>query len=292
MNALRVAGVGFLILGAHFLTGCGGVPAALAVSGASLNGNWNIVGNGAPASFPSLSFALIVEGNQLYAQGNMDVGCDGPPGGQSGGGGGLYLTGQLAADGTFTLTEPAGTGLTLDGNPIQVVVTGTAAGSTAASWTGTYAMTTAADATGCIVNETGSFTATAFAPVTGTYSGALTEDNSGTVGVNATVDVTQGTAASEKSIEQTTTYYLPLTATIAVTGIPCFTHGTSSVSQLDGLNTVEGSIVSMGFLMDDGSQLLMLGQMTGTDAASINFQLIAINGGQCANSYNGTLSQP
>jgi hypothetical protein len=283
MKTFRLGGVcigGFSVL---VLFGCGGVPAAN-VSGASLDGNWSIVGTGSLFSAPALSFSLIAEGNQLYGRGDVGVDC-----GTSGGGvgGSVDLTGTLASDGTFQLTQAAGTGETLDGSVLKVVVNGEISPGNAA-WSGTYAMTSSGGS--CPVNETGSFVATAFAPLTGTYAGQLVDDNTGAGGITASLSVTQGEATLLQT-SLSTYYYLPVASTITVSGIPCFSKGTTMVAA-DGisLSGVGGYFVNLQYKMDDGSTLLGHAQLADTKDSAMQLQVSDVTGGACDGSYSGTVT--
>ena len=202
----------------------------------------------------------------------------------------MNLTGQIAPDGSFQLTQPSNTGFTLNGDFVEVVVTGKVPQAGAAGWSGTYSLTTAAGSTGCLVNETGSFTAAAFTAVNGTYTGPLIAANTGTTGVNLSPTLSQGSPAEYQFNPLITSYYLPLTGTASVSGIPCFMHG--SIAAPSAANTpgeVAGNMAVMIFLMDDGSHLLLTGIFSDLQVTNFNLTSAAVIGGQCSGFFSGTL---
>jgi len=280
------------------LVGCSTVSELVPVTAptASSRGNWNIVGTGAPTSSPpSLSFSLISDGNQLYANGSVQVSCSNTVL-LGGGGGGVNLTGEIASDGTFQLTDPVGTGLSLGGDPVQIVVSGTVPQSGASSWAGTYSMTTPAGSVGCAANETGSFVAAPYVTLDGTYAGPLVAANTGATGVTVSINVTQGAPVDLRLGSPNSPqnfYYLPVSGTASVSGIPCFTHGSTAVptATLAGFNNIGGSLVEMTFVMDDGSHLVLNGTFADTQESSLNLMLISVIDGQCSGGYSGTLTR-
>ena len=261
--------------------GCG---SQFHVAAPSLTGNWNIVGDSSLRHLPSLSFALIESGSDLYAQGIFVAECTNR---SAGGGGGIELRGQLAPDGSFVLTEPANESIRFDGDPVQVIVHGMAsAGGT--GWSGTYSIATPAGSSGCLFNDNGSFTAVPFQPVSGTYSGTLRENNLGPGRPTVSVVVSQGDPVSLTRLGGQTYWHLPLTGTISVSGIPCFTYGSIGPNMLA---SVEGSNITLAFTMDDGSRLSLLGSLADTSSASLNVIALSAFGGQCRQAYSGTLTR-
>lgn len=251
----------FAAMGTVLLAGCGSpMPVVDSSADTALAGNWNLVGSGAFLSFPSISLAIFVNGNQVMAKGTELIGCA-----TGGGGGSVSLSGQIAADGSFQLVEPSTTLITLNGSTVQLAISGTVPTAGSSTWSGTYAFTVT-PTVGCIASQSGTFTAAAIPPFTGAYTGTLAQGVSGpSIGVN--LAVSQG-AATVPSIPVAPPLqsYLPLTGTITVTGISCFTHGTMSTN---AINQIEGDHVDMAFTMDDGSQLFVLGSFSGTDDSSV-----------------------
>jgi hypothetical protein len=262
------------------LAGCGG-PSASGVSSsaqAALTGNWNIVGTGQFPSVPSLSLAIFVNGNQITAQGQELIGCA-----TGGAGGGLSLAGQIASDGTFQLTQTTGTTLTLGGSVVQVAVSGSVPVNGAANWSGKYSITVT-PTSGCIASQSGAFTATAIPEFSGTYTGQLVQASAGSTGVSASVSVMQGEpTAAPIQVVPSSQSYLPLTGTITVSGVSCFSHGTMTSNTI---NFIDGTRVTMNFTMDDGSRLALLGSFAGADESKV--QLTALSVGTACNLASST----
>jgi len=248
-----------------------------------LNGNWNLAGNRALAQYPLLSVALTVNGSQITASGDDMVQCANRQGEVEGT---FSLTGQIASDGTFQLAE---TPASAQSASIQLAISGTAPATGADTWGGTYSFTDPASYTNCTVNQTSPFTATALAPFDGTYTGTLIEATSApTSTVTLSLNVSQGAATGS-----TSTYpgypYLPLTATVAVSGSPCFTSGvinTSSVSD------IQGDQAFLSFTMSDGSQALITAVFASPDESSLSMASLSVFSGQCKGTgYLGTLTK-
>lgn len=269
------------VLALPVFAGCG---SQFHVAAPALTGNWNIVGDSSFRHFPSVSFALIESGSDLYAQGIFLADCRNHP---VGGGGSVELRGQAAPDGTFVLIQPVSNSIRIDGDPVQVIVHGMAPIGGAGGWSGTYSITTPAGSSGCLLGDSGSFTAVPFQPVSGTYSGTLREDNLGPGKPTVSVVVTQGDPVAQSVANGQTYWRLPLTGTISVSGIPCFTHGSTGLY----LTSVAGSHIAMAFTMDDGSLLTLTGSLTDTSSASLNVIAFSAFGGQCSQAYSGTLTR-
>jgi hypothetical protein len=281
-KALRLV---LLLLAANALVGCGSVILpVLPPYFSPLTGNWNIAGNRALAQYPLLSLAIFVDGSQITARGDVQVQCTNQGGGI---GGTINLVGTVAADGTFQLAAPSN--LPADGT--QVVITGTVPSQGATAWIGSYSIVDA-PTTNCTFSKSAAFLATALAPFDGTYSGTIagpaTSNQPAKVSFNITVS--QGAAASSQRASGTTPYF-PLTATVTVTGLPCFTHG-STVANNFGANQIEGDFSSINFQMEDGSLLLFSGNFASPDESAINPALFAVFGGKCdQDAYSGVLNQ-
>ena len=271
------------------LTACGvhlNDPPSAAPS--PLTGNWLLAGQLAPFPGPqagmSLSSALVVNGTQVYAFGFLQVQCSAGGFGTSFG-----LSGQIAADGTFTLTAPA-----LPGAPIpteQISISGSQPPAAGANWSGNYSVTatSSANAPSCTFTQTSAFTATALAPLTGVYGGPSSRFAGSQNGLGANVtfalNLDQGmeltgsptllhpTAAG--SIAATP---LPLAATLTVTGSPCFTSG--STTSRSSADFVGGSFFGVVLTMNDGSQMSLSGFINDVaeDGTSVFY---AIQGGNC-----------
>ncbi|GGA68933.1 hypothetical protein GCM10011507_20500 [Edaphobacter acidisoli] len=254
------------------LTSCG--TATAPVSGAGLNGNWNLVAD-SQLKHPPLSTTLTVNGNQITGGGFLEIQC------QSGtpliGGYSLAFTGTLAPDGTFHVTEPVA-------DTVQVTIDGTVPVNNSSSWNGTYTINLAA-ASGCSLNQTETFTAVPFAPVAGTYAGAISGVQLGS-GVSASVQISEDIPQTIQSTNGSTRTRYPLSGTISVQGSSCFKQGTTTGSLY--LNEIAGNFVTMGFVMDDGSNLTFYGPFTDMSETEINPVMFTVSGGQCANKSGGS----
>jgi hypothetical protein len=103
MNLLRTIYLAPILLLAVGLTSCGSSAAPIPNLPANLNGNWSMGGNRALRQYPVLSTALIVTGDHITAQGDMLVPCTNKP--DFAVGSAFSLSGPIAADGTFQLTQ-------------------------------------------------------------------------------------------------------------------------------------------------------------------------------------------
>jgi hypothetical protein len=246
----------------------------------ALTGNWNLLGDRALQQYPLLSLSLIVNGDQITAQGDSNVMC---PNGD-GGGGTVGLSGQIAADGTFALNESAG-----NQSSFLWAITGTAPPTGSSTWTGSYTLTTSPTYMGCTINQTAAFTATALPPFNGTYAGTLVEGltASPTATATVTLDVSQGAAVVSLPPGLS---YLPLSGSIMIAGSPCFTHGTSITTP--GGDIIKGDYLAMAFAMDDGSQAVLSAFCASPDETTLTGVLFSSITGQCAQTvYGGTLTR-
>lgn len=260
------------------LTSCG--TATPQVSPSGLIGNWNLAGDRALGQYPLLSMNLGVIGNQIMAEGDMDYPC--PPGNTSVGSS-VLLSGSIASNGTFHLTEPM-----LQGplpTPItQVTVDGTAPAKGSTTWSGSYTITPVATVNCDGIAHTASFTATAFPPVHATYSGKLAGILSDPA-INLNVQITQGSPKTIQSVNGTSFIEFPLDGTISVQGLSCFKQGTTN--DIEFQSDVEGDSILMNFDMDDGSQVLLDGSMSDTSEKNVDKVLLLVTGGNC-NGYIGS----
>jgi hypothetical protein len=242
-----------------------------------LTGNWNLVGNRSVAQYPLLSAAIVVSGDQVTTQGDLQTACSNRSGGV---GGSFQLIGQINADGAFQLSEtPAGAQF----NSIQLSITGTAPLTGTNTWAGTYTYTDLSGYTNCLVDQTNPLTAAALAPFSGTYLGSLTSQSSS---ITLSLTVSQGAATS---VPNSPGPYLPLTGTITVTGTPCFTSGTLSTTSI---SQIGGDQFTLAFSMTDGSLALVNGEFASPAESSLTQVSFAVIGGQCNGStYTGSLTQ-
>jgi hypothetical protein len=276
----------FILIASQLLVGCGSpgnLTASASPNTAALNGNWYITGNRQLVQYPFITVALIVNGNQIYAVGDMVVTCTNWPGSANGG----YFTasGEISPDGTFHLGNYSLGGMPTSAH-VQLEIDGSVPKNGSGTWSGTYSLADPTGYTDCLVNQTASFTATALAPINATYGGILI-GSSGNLTVHATIAQVAGVTVSGPG---TAYSYLPLNGTITVSGSPCFTHGTSPSPNNGG--QIEGDFADLGFVMDDGSQLWLEGFVTAPDEAGMNPALALVIGGKCnQNNYQGTLTR-
>ncbi|MDR3735910.1 MAG: hypothetical protein P4L10_10285 [Acidobacteriaceae bacterium] len=265
-----------LILPAAAFISCGGNPTPpVTNSYTGLTGNWGIMGDRASSTYPMAALALVQSGTQLVASGEVVAPCGyllNPlsmlvtiP---------VQLTGTVAVDGSFTLVP-----MTLP-VPTQLAQLSIQGKSSATGWGGSYTLTGSAAPSGCVVsNSSGNFTAQAITPVTGNYSGtAPMSAILGGTSYNAifSAQLTQSSSPSGLST---------LSGSLAVQGLPCFTHSTA----MGTTSLLAGDIYVATFTMDDGSSLMMAGNLTDFASAGLDGEFI-VNGGNCNNMFGrGTL---
>jgi hypothetical protein len=191
----------------------------------------------------------------------------------------FYLNGPVKSDGSFLLS--------IQQIDIPFSISGTAPSGGANTWTGTYSIASSAD---CTVNENASFTATVLPQYDGIYSGTLKASGAQThtAQIAFTSTFTQGAATSVMNKNGSVAYYLPLTAVVGVSGLPCFTRG----SAVAGFNSsVEGEAFQDTEMLDDGSQLFFWGTFSDPSGSSLDMTL-SVSGGACDHYvYDGTLTR-
>jgi hypothetical protein len=232
-----------------------------------------------PGQYPQIALSLIVDGNQIAGRGLASAIC--PSG--SGGGGASAFSGEIAPDGTFTLTQ-------LGANAgIIFTVSGTAPPTGSSTWNGSYTINSTPAFTECTINQTGSFAATKFTALNGTYAGTVPAlmGSTATGSVTVSIQMSQGEGVFNANAPGS---YIPLSGTITVGGSSCVNHGTTVVTP--GGAVLDGPLVFMTFAMDDGSQVTLSGFLDGTDSASIDGAILNVMGGLCdQNGYGGTLTR-
>jgi hypothetical protein len=253
------------------LTSCGSSPAPVPRLPANLNGNWSMGGNRALRQYPVLSTALIVTGDQITAQGDMLVPCTNKP--DSGVDSAFWLSGQIAADGTFQLTQSSPRAIT-------VVLNGSVP-KDATGWSGSITTTDSPGLPGCFSTQTNAFVATPLAPLNGTYTGTLF----GT-GVNVSLQISQGAPATVTASSAFDYVYVPLNATITVLGSTCFKQGTTaSKGSITNVSSIAGDLINLDFIMDDTSTLMVSGWLADSSQTTISHASFTRLGfGNCTNS--------
>jgi hypothetical protein len=256
-----------LLLLSSGLTSCVEPPLK---SYAAIDGNWHIAGTEGtygflPVQSPLLTFAIGVIGNNINASGDVGVNC------LNGGaiGGSMSLTGQIASDGTFLLSNSA---VPLDS--IQITIKGTIPAEGATTWSGSYTVTNAASETSCSFNASSDFVADLYPSLSETYSGTLTGSGLGS-GITVTTQITQGAFTSASLVPSLPLmFFTPLSATITVSGSSNLTSGTTTSSQIPvASNRVTGDLFALTYLMNDGSKLNLSGWIT--DSAGTSLHVVA-----------------
>jgi hypothetical protein len=267
---------------AFLLAGCGSstnpaTPVTASGLSANLGGNWLLAGSmptGYSLTSSSLSVTATFDVNGSTVSGIVQVqvpcvtiGAIGSP---------LVLQGTVAADGSFTLNSAVIAGLT-QSFTLQGKVPAVAGG----PWTGSFSFTNSG--TACAGTTSGQVTATSFPSVTGAYSATAGLGNplNGLVqSVGLKFALQQGASLTTSGIYSN----LPLTGTLTVTNSTCITSGTSTGAPLAGF--VEGAQIGENFLMNDGSTVLLDGQVATLNGSTISAILITTNSGTCNLSFN------
>ena len=271
-----------LFLSSFCFTSCVQTPPKSYVG---LNGNWHIAGQQGispdlVAQSPLLTFALVVNGDVINASGYFGFNCS------EGNGSSISimsLTGQIAPNGTFLLTDTT----SLDGG--QITIHGRAPVDGATTWAGSYAITGETGFfSGCSFNGSSDFVADAYSPLNGTYTGTITGLGHGPT-ITVTTQVTQGALTSTTlGPSLPATYFAPLTGTISVSGSSSFTSGTTIVGPVQSLsNSLRGNTFVLTYLMNDGSKLTLEGWLTDSTESTLQIQNTAFSGP----AYRGTLTR-
>ena len=277
MKRIKAAGPTLLLITFLALAGCGGThPPISPPLSLTPNGNWLLAGNEVTAQYPILTSALFVNGNQVTLNGFLWTNCSPTLGGFQ-----IYQSATIAPDGSFQM----------GGQPTDFIsISGVVPGSGATTWSGTYYIGASG---GCIVNQGAPFTASVLPAYNGTYAGTLSNGiPSGNISFSASF--TQG-AATSAVVLGVPYYYLPLSATLAVGGLPCFTQGTS-IAGYSGIyapwfiSSASGLQIGGAATMNDGSQALYTGTFWVPDESSVDFA-IQFSGGKCDLTYGGTLTR-
>jgi len=270
-----------IFVSALLVTSCGGNSQN---SYTSLEGNWHLAGGEAPSQYPLLTLAIGVSGNMVYGSGDVGVNCSS---GDAAIGSSFTVTGQIASDGTFTLTNvPTNSAFPL--NTIQVVIRGKVPAKGATTWAGNFTITNAATETTCTFDVSSNFAAVLYPPVNGTYAGTLTGRGFDS-GITVATSITQGAFTplpAPSSIPPS--YYNPLSATITVTGSSCFTSGTTNSS----LSSISGEHFTLIYAMDDGSTLHLSGWFSDPSELTVQPAIASVINGKCNGAFgSGTLNR-
>ena len=241
-----------------------------------LDGNWQITGDRARNVYPVLSMALYVDGNRVTAVGAGMLYCQ--ESSRRSAGGTLGLEGELDPEGNFTLRTRS------PRNTLQLTIHGRVPTAGARNWRGSYSVT-GSTGPGCTLDQTGGFSATPLVPLRGSFGGKVAvvdasgaSFNGSATGVTLLVSVAQGPFLTHTRRVGPAATRLPLTATVDVSGSPCFAHGATDGSLH---NVVEGDATHLRFLMEDGSELTFSSVFTDPTEAGLTLQLAEVRGGRC-----------
>jgi hypothetical protein len=272
------------------LAGCAGGTTITSVGltpGASTNlsGNWLLAG-ALPASTSitpsaiSVTATFDVNGNNVTGIVQalvpcLTIGAIGSP---------IIVSGTVAADGSFTLSNVVIAGIaSTQAFTLQGKIPAAAGG----TWAGNYSFTNSGSACAGVTN--GVVAASPIALVAGTFSGTASLGNQGTALSQATpikVTLQQG---GPVNVANSPSSNLPLSGTIAVSS-NCITSGTSTGAPIAGF--VEGSQAGAMFLMNDGSTVLLDGQITAQDSSRLSVQMFTTNVGTCNQGFNNSSASP
>lgn len=238
----------------------------------NIDGNWHIVGAHSIPQFPFVALAVGASGNTIYASGDVGVNCSQL---SAAIGGTMYLTGQVASDGSFQMSNAAS-----PVDTIQLTVEGKIPPTGATTWNGHFTLANAASQTGCLFNNSGDFTATAYAPFTGTYAGTVTSPSIPSPGVSITLSVVQGEPTfSAQPPLGTQDFTIPLTGSATVSGSSCYTAGSATAASG---SLIRGDAFGLAFPMSDGSTLRLTGWFTDATESSLLVQFEQSSVGSCS----------
>lgn len=284
------------------LAGCGGGATpndggtTTRAAASNIAGNWLLAGSlpagpGARKTSTQLAVTFATSGDQLLAAGQAEVICPGASNGSvisSGAiGFGFVATGQVLADGDYTVQSQTTTG---NGTALPSVnISGHLPATPGGAWTGSYAIDTRLAEATCPVAVGGATSATVIAPVTGTYkaTGAYVVGTTKTP-ITVTMTLQQGvtTTAAGSTVDQA----YALNGTVAVEGTSCFHTGTlrTAVATATGLAGVGGSVFGTeafpDFVMDDGSSVLIPVYIADTGSTQLDAEGLGVSSGSCASS--------
>lgn len=272
------------------LTSCGG--SSKSKSYTAINGNWHVAGEpnfaqataGEPnfAQAPYMVLTMGVDGNTIYASGEAEATCSNKDG-KIGLGLRTNMSAQIASDGSFVMTS--GT------NPIDsalLTVRGTIPADGSKTWSGSYSFASGSQQSYCTFNFAKAFVATEIQPLDGTYAGTMNVSGSGT-DIQVVTQITQDPFVGVA--HNLTGGYTPLSATITVTGFPCFTTGTTANPTRITPSSIDGYQFALNYTMNDGSSLNLEGVFADSSGSILQLQGIGVIGGKCAGTFGGTLTR-
>lgn len=218
----------------------------------TIEGNWHLTGGWDPLKLPSLAFAIGVRDSTVYGRGNLQANCSGKNGTTN-----AYLTveGQIASDGTFVLASSKE-------SSVHVAIRGKLPVEGSTTWEGSFrAFASASPPEGlaadhtCTFDVSGNFIAEAYRAFKGIYGCTVTSKSIG-ADLKVTTEITSGDLASVAwSPPHPFFYYIPLNATVTITGPSELTEGTTTSSQVSmGSNSIRGDFLQLDYAMSGGSK--------------------------------------
>jgi hypothetical protein len=176
------------------------------------------------------------------------------------------VAGPIATDGSFTLQSPTVAG----GNTLMVQ--GHVPASAGGQWAGTYTMTL----TGC-GTFSGQIAASPLPFLTGTFAASTAINGPTSLPITLKTNLQQG--GYETTAGATLYSNIVLGGTIAITGSPCLTSGTTTGASLP--SAIEGNTVAVNYLMNDGSTLALTGAISSVDSSTLKVTFGTISAGSC-----------
>jgi hypothetical protein len=267
---------------------------------AALDGIWQIAGSRTPIEFPAITLSIAVNGDTIYANGHLDVLCSNV---EASSGIGFYVAGKIADDGTFILTN-----IESMSSPrfTHVEIRGTVPSAGSANWAGSFAVmngTTPIDEstpTVCAFSSSQDFVATAFPSMSGIWSGNIHIPSLGT-DLNVSAEIKQEEVAPDEPAHELSTspapnYYIPIRATITVSGYRTFTtsddRGSAEREHMVSAHRVDADSFILTFPMDDGSTFMLSGNYTDLAGSDFNVSYsIWVNGQPTSEGGGGTLTR-
>jgi hypothetical protein len=228
----------------------------------ALNGMWHITGARDPRQHPFLALSFAVNGDTVYGSGHLELTCSN----QTGLGTTVFVTGKIAEDGSFLLTSTKGEARIGQ----QVAIQGKVPAEGATTWAGslTIVYANARPRPDCEFRLSRDFVATPYPALSGTFTGTITGPDLGgelTVSLKitqgqVTADDTFGPNESARPDEPSPTlerFYMPLKASIAVSGYRSFTAEAVAVNTHKGANKIDGDGFRLEFPLEDGSTVTL-----------------------------------
>jgi hypothetical protein len=265
-------------VGMCLLASCGGSSSptvTLLPTYPNISGNWAIAVTSTPAGALDVSGSLTSNGKNVNGQLLIISSCFAPVLGT----GpqqldiGIPFTGTVDSTGNVKLVSSPSNGqvVTLSG-----VVSSD--GSTLAG--GRYSVVG-----GCADKDSGTATGYRVPNISGTYTG------SGTLGGGALGSTPQQITVSGQITQASvaTDFSYPLSSSITVSGIPCFSSGTSMSQPFGGF--IFGKQFIVIYTMNDGSQFSLSGEVDAT--GKVLTTIFLVTSGACNLDFaNGTLTRP